>query len=70
MPENQKPELYVVTNIEDQIAKHNKQARIDRRKRIVKNFIIGAAIGYSITSVIRMIADANSYDDTQEETED
>lgn len=70
MPKNQKPKLYVITNVVDQVEAHNKQIRIERRKRFIKNFAIGAAIGYTVMTAVRMVADANSYDDTQEETED
>jgi hypothetical protein len=70
MPENQKPALYVVTNVIDLVEVQKKQARIARRKLRVKSFVIGAAIGFTIVTAIRMVAEAVSYDDNQEEKED
>jgi len=67
MTENQKITPYVITNVVDLVAVQKQQARIRRRKSFVKSFAIGAAIGFTVMTAVRMVAEANSNDDTQEE---
>jgi len=69
MPENQKRIPHFVTT-EEVIAINNQKARIERRQSLVKKFVVCATISFIVINAIRAVADADSYDDTQEETED
>jgi hypothetical protein len=72
MSKNQKTELYVITNVADLNEARKQKARIERNKRLVKKFAVGAAIGFTVVTAIRMVAEVVNQDDTEttEENED
>lgn len=62
MPKNSKTPIYVVTTVHPTDAQI-KQYRTEARKRFIKNFAIGAAIGFTIVTIVQTVAEACKNDD-------
>lgn len=70
MTEQEKQNSMDHITMREALSAQRKQARLDRIKSFVTRLVVSVGIAVTIANVIGAIVDANSYDDTEENTED